>query len=173
MEKIPGVLIHTRQKLNKSETTDLFTTILSDVHNTKVSLVDHLPFIVSGAYAKDVKLLLLESGAVINGQIIRLCLIETQLGLNFITKPPMLNGCLNLEQYLKSNINGKSSKSDVIILSHLIIAEGIEIDAFKILIGLAKGIKPKSVIKLLSLCCREAHRSKKALKTMLEQIIIN
>ncbi|UOE52407.1 DUF892 family protein [Mucilaginibacter sp. SMC90] len=167
MEKFPEVPTISQQRLTRSEKTDLFITILSDVHNSKVALINHLPFFVSRAYAKDVKLLLLESATIINGQLIRVCLTKNLLGLTLTTQAPMLNGCLNLEQFLKENINSKSPKTDVIILTHLIIAEGIEIDAFRVLLSLAKNIKPKSIVKLMSVCCKEAHQSKKALKAML------
>ncbi|WP_114940808.1 DUF892 family protein [Mucilaginibacter endophyticus] len=167
MDKAASVLTPAQQRLTQSEATDLFITILSDVHSTKATLIDHLPFIVSKAYAKDVKLLLLESGTMINGQMIRLCLVQTQLGLSFSTKPPMLNGCLNLDHYLKTNLKAKSSKSDAIILTHLIIAEAIEIEALRILIELARNIKPKGVVKRLSVCCTEARQNKKVLKEML------
>ncbi|WP_121810345.1 DUF892 family protein [Mucilaginibacter kameinonensis] len=168
MENLDKKLSLRQTRLTASQTKSLFITILSDIHSSKLALIESLPFFSSMAFAKDVKLLMLESATIINGQIIRVCLAKTLLGLSFSGKPPMLNGCLNLKEFLKEHVNAKCPETDAIILAHLIIAEGIEIDSFKILTGLSKSIKPKDISRLIALCYKEAKHSKNSLQAMLE-----
>lgn len=169
MGDAPSELPYEQPKLTNLEVMDIFITLLSELHRNKEALINTLPYIASQAHSMEVKMLILESATVINGQLIRICLAKALLGITLYSKSPIFDGCLNLERYLKGNEEGKSPKVDAIILTHLVIAEGSEVDAFATLTTLGKTLKPKSVVKLMSLCCKEAMLSKRALKVMLSK----
>ncbi|MDN3551241.1 DUF892 family protein [Mucilaginibacter aquaedulcis] len=152
-------------KLTHQEIVNLFVITLADVYTSKSCLMILLPSIVCKTTSNELKFTILNLGTIINGQRIRLRLAIMLLQKG--AEPKDIIGNLDLDKFLHGHVGEKSIETDAIILTHLIVAEAIEIASFKLLSDLAVNLYPRTVAALMNLSLKEAIDSKRTLENLL------
>lgn len=150
---------------------ELFLKTMADVHFIKFSAVSSLGSIASTLVNTDCKLLVLQLGTVMNGQILRLKLIASLLASNGIFWEPPTRPHDEVINYLRASDQDGSEAKDAIILSRFLIINCTEISSFKLLIKLAPVLKTKMVGHHLKVCMTEATAEKAILETKLATYI--
>ncbi|UOE47249.1 DUF892 family protein [Mucilaginibacter sp. SMC90] len=150
---------------------ELFLKTLSDVHIIKFSAVSSLSSIAAKVERTDCKLLVLQLGAVMNGQILRLKLIASLLANNSIILEPHPMPLDGIVGYLRAGDLEGSVAKDAIILSRFLAITCIEISSFKLLIKLAPTLKTKMISHHLKVCLTEATTEKTILEARLSAFI--
>jgi len=158
-------------KLTQAAILNLFVITLADVYTLKSMLLLQLPIMVAQACSSELKMLIINSGTIINGQRIRLSLAITLLKKG--TEPQEIKGNLNLENYLSGHITSKSFETDAILLTHLIVAESTEIAFLGLLSRLAVSLYPRAVGELINVSLKDARANKKTLETLFIKSLIS
>ncbi|SEM85872.1 protein of unknown function [Mucilaginibacter gossypiicola] len=155
----------------ESTAKELFLKTLADVYFIKSSAVSSLGSIASRVVNTDCKLLVLQLGTAMNGQILRLKLITSLIANNGIILEPRSQPYDEIVNYLKASDQEGAMAKDAIILSRFLVVNSTEISSFKLLIKVAPVLKTKMVRHHLKICLTEATVEKTILETKLSTYI--
>ncbi|MHB8208447.1 DUF892 family protein [Mucilaginibacter sp.] len=120
--------------LNKKEVTSIFVDTLTDIYTVKGHLLDYLPLMARKATARSLKLAILDTSIDIKAQLLRLDMVMKMLKKISHKTPRQSYNDFNLNTYMNSGLDiANPYKTDVALLTHLIMIEGIQITTFTLM----------------------------------------
>jgi len=137
--------------LNKKEVTSIFIETLTDIYTVKTHLLEYLPLISQNATALSLKLAILDTSIDIKAQLLRLNMIMKMLKEILHLTPRESYNDFNLNNYLKSGLdNANPYKTDVALLTHLIMIEGIQVTTFTLMKKMSHAFGNKTITDLIN-----------------------
>jgi ferritin-like metal-binding protein YciE len=158
--------------LNKTEITSVFVNTLKEIYAVKASLLKFLPLVSEHATARTLKLAIMDSAIDVKAQLLRLNIVIAILKKEIDTMPRENPNDINLNHYLLSGLDEADPyKSDVSLLTHLIMLESVQITAFTMMEKMSHAFKNKVVRDLITNNLNDAIQNQTVFNQMLKNCL--
>ena len=153
--------------LNKQSLTSLFARYISDVYHAKQHLAGYLPWMVSRASTSALRIALLNTNTEIRVEMLRLEFICKIVDCNIQPQDSSAPRPLNLSAMLEAQLRGlEPEHADFVLITHMVFIETMEGASFQLLTRLARGMRNRAVVQLLTDNFRQAKSNRGALNDL-------
>ena len=143
--------------LNKKEVTSIFVDTLTDIYTVKTHLLDYLPSMAQNATAMSLKLAILDTSIDIKAQLVRLDMAMKMLREMLDLSSRESYNDFNLNKYMRSGLDNENPyKTDVALLTHLIMIETIQVATFTMMKLMSHAFNNKAIHDLIRDNLRDA-----------------
>ena len=143
--------------LNKKEVTSIFIDTLTDIYMVKTHLLDYLPSMAQNATAMSLKLAILDTSIDVKAQLLRLDMAMKMLREMLDLSSRESYNDFNLNKYMRSGVdNANPYKTDVALLTHLIMIETIQVATFTMMKQMSHAFNNKAIHDLIRDNLRDA-----------------
>ncbi|NCD72537.1 DUF892 family protein [Mucilaginibacter agri] len=159
--------------LVQQDRTTVFLHTLSTVYHMKHKLIHYLPMMIKIASDRTLKLNIMHGGININATILRMDMIFKIFKDDSEPYYSSVEGEVTLEAYLHSiPLHRKCARNDFVMITHLLILAGIEVNSFRQLKKIAESLNLREVKHLVNQCLIEAIDNKRLMTNLTDDYLL-